>query len=130
MVERAGRYLIIQRAQGILAGGAWCFVGGGIDAGESQEKALIREFAEEVGGVILPVRKVWEYRRPDGGLRLHWWEARWVDGVLRANPAEVSQIRWLTPAQIEVLPDVLESNLLFLRGVAAEAGRTQKAATG
>lgn len=106
---------MIQRAANILAGGAWCFVGGGIDPGESQEQAVVREFAEEVGGVVIPTRKVWEYRRPDGRLRLHWWEAEWVDGVLRPNPAEVAEIRWCTPLQIEALPSVLESNLLYLR---------------
>jgi len=114
VVRRGNRFLMIERAAGVLAGGAWCFVGGGIEPGESQPQAVVREFAEEVGGVVEPVRKIWEYRRPDGKLLLHWWLAELRNGGLVANPAEVADLRWLTPREIEALPNVLESNLAFL----------------
>ena len=86
IVHRDDRFLVIRRAAHILAGGAWCFVGGAIDPGESHEDAVAREFHEEVGGRVRPVAKIWEYARPDGSLRLHWWLAELEDGTLRANP--------------------------------------------
>jgi 8-oxo-dGTP diphosphatase len=117
VVHRAGRFLMIRRAAGILAGGAWCFVGGALKPGETQAEAVVREFAEEVGGRVAPERKVWEYQRPDGKLLLHWWLARLEGGVLKANRQEVASIRWCTPAEVEALPGVLESNLRFVAKV-------------
>jgi len=114
VVQRSGRFLMIRRAAGILAGGAWCFVGGGIRPGETQAVAVVREFAEEVGGRVIAQRKIWEYRRPDGRLLLHWWLAKLVGDSLTANPEEVAEMRWCTPREIEALPDVLESNIEFI----------------
>jgi 8-oxo-dGTP diphosphatase len=115
VVLNAGRFLVIRRAPGTLAEGAWCFVGGGIEPGESQEAAAVREFLEEVGGAIRPIRRVWEYIRPDGGLRLHWWLSELESAPLTANPAEVSEIRWCTREELMSLPDLLESNRAFMR---------------
>lgn len=115
VVPDAGRYLMIRRAEGILAGGSWCFVGGGIEPDEEQACAVRREFAEEVGGVAHPIRKVWEYTRPDGRLLLHWWLARWEPGPLIPHPGEVSEIAWMTIDEIDALDIVLESNRIFMR---------------
>lgn len=117
VVHRDGRFLMIQRAPHILAGGAWCFVGGGIEHGESQEAAVVREFREEIAGVVRPTRKLWEYTRPDGMLVLHWWLAELIEDRFVPNPAEVSQFRWCTPDEIDALPDVLASNREFLQAV-------------
>jgi mutator protein MutT len=114
VVASAGRLLVIRRAEGIRAAGAWCFVGGAIEDGETPEQAVVREFREEVGGIVRPIRKVWEWERPDGRLRLHWWLAE-LDGTpLVPNPAEVGEYRWLHPADISALPSLLESNRAFL----------------
>lgn len=115
VVHHDGRFLMIQRAAGILAGGAWCFVGGGIEPQETQADAVVREFHEEVGGEVKAVRKIWEYHRPDGRLVLHWWLAEWSPSPLTANPAEVAEIRWVTPSEFDDLDPVLESNRLFMR---------------
>src|SRR5262245_10416271 len=114
VVARGGHYLVIRRAEGILAGGAWCFVGGGIDAGETQESAVVREFREEVGGQVRPIRKVWEYIRPDGRLHLHWWSVELLDDAFSPNPHEVAELRWCTVEEILALPNLLESNRQFL----------------
>ncbi len=114
VVERGGRYLMVRRADGVIAPGAWCFVGGAIEPSESEAQAVMREFREEVGGDVRPVRRVWQYTRPDGKLQLYWWLAELVDDRLRANPAEVAELRWCTPDEMEALPQLLESNRLFL----------------
>ena len=117
VVRQANRLLVIRRAENILAGGAWCFVGGGIEPGESQPDAVVREFLEEVGGHVRPIRKVWEYRRPDGLLRLHWWLAELLSEELTPNAAEVSELRWETPDKILRLPGLLDGNREFLAGM-------------
>jgi 8-oxo-dGTP diphosphatase len=114
VAARGQQYLVIRRAEGILAGGAWCFVGGGIDAGETQESAVMREFREEVGGQVRPIRKVWEYIRADGRLHLHWWLVELLEDALHPNPHEVAELRWCTAAEILELPNLLESNRQFL----------------
>lgn len=115
VVCRAGRLLLIRRAPGIRAGGAWCFVGGAIEPGESQADAVQREFREEVGGRVRPLRKIWEYRRPDGGLLLHWWSAELLDERLTPSAAEVAELRWCTPEEAMQLPGLLDGNREFLR---------------
>ena len=117
VVHRAGRFLMIRRAANVLAGGAWCFVGGAIEPGETQRRAVVREFAEELGGRVTPLRKIWEYTRPDRKLLLHWWLAEMEDGGLEPNRAEVAEVRWCGPEEVESLPKVLESNVHFVRDV-------------
>lgn len=114
VVRDGERFLMIRRAEHIFAGGAWCFVGGGIEPGEPQDAAAIREFREEVGGEVRPLRKVWEYHRPDGKLLLHWWLADLAEDNLTPNPHEVAELRWCTLEEIAALPNVLESNRQFL----------------
>jgi 8-oxo-dGTP pyrophosphatase MutT (NUDIX family) len=127
VVERGGRYLMVRRADGVIAPGAWCFVGGAIELGESEPQAIVREFREEVGGRVRPLRRVWEYLRPDGKLQLYWWRAELLDDHLQPNPAEVAELRWCTPDEMDALPNLLKSNRQFLsvlrRGpLAATAG--------
>lgn len=114
VVHRDGRYLMIRRGPGVIVPGAWCFVGGAIEPGESEADAVVREFREEVGGHVRPVRRIWEYTRPDGLLHLYWWQATLNPGELRANPAEVSELKWCTPDEVLTLPDLLDSNRMFM----------------
>ena len=122
VVQRGGRLLVIRRAAGVIVPGAWCFVGGAIEPGETEEQAVVREFHEEVGGHVRPLNRVWEYLRPDGKLRLFWWRAELIDDDLHANAAEVAELRWCTPDEIEALPGLLESNREFLRLIRAGPG--------
>jgi mutator protein MutT len=117
VVQRDGRLLVIRRAAHIVAGGAWCFVGGAIDPGETPEEAVVREFREEVGGLVRPVRRIWHYMRPDRSLRLEWWLAELDGEELTPNPAEVAELRWCTPDEIVNLPGILENNVTFLNVV-------------
>jgi len=43
--------------------------------------------------------------------------AELVERALAPNALEVAETRWCTPAEVEALPEVLESNLQFIREV-------------
>ena len=60
VVVRDGRMLVIRRSRSVVAPLVYCFPGGGIEAGESEEEALVREFREEVGVAVRPVRRLWQ----------------------------------------------------------------------
>ncbi|MCH7700483.1 MAG: NUDIX domain-containing protein [Planctomycetes bacterium] len=109
------KYLMIRRAEGEVAPGWWCFPGGAIEDGETEEQALVREVREEVGLDVRPIERIWTWNRDDGLLVLTWWRSELLGGVLLPNPDEVAEARWMTPSQIESLPKVLASNREFLR---------------
>jgi 8-oxo-dGTP pyrophosphatase MutT (NUDIX family) len=81
VVIRDARFLVIRRSAQVVAPGALCFPGGGIEPGESEEQALVREFQEELGAVIRPVRRIWasvtRWR-----VELAWWLGELDPGAL------------------------------------------------
>ena len=113
VLHRDGRYLMIRRTPGILAGGAWCFPGGGIEPGESPAEAIVREVREEVGLTVTPADKLWEWRRDDGRLTLYWWRVHLAGGSLCLNSAEVRAVRWMTEPETRTHPGVLPNNVVF-----------------
>lgn len=116
VIERDGRWLMIRRGEGVIAPGYWCFPGGGIEAGEAPEQALMREIREEIGLDVRPEGEIFRWRRPDGKLLLQWWRASLTDQQQepRLSPHEVAEIRWVTPTELKSLRPALESNHIFL----------------
>lgn len=114
VIQRGDAFLMIQRAEGILASGAWCFPGGAVHDGESTRAALIRETREEVGLDVRPGQCVWRWQRADGRLELEFWTADIVGGQLRPDPAEVQRVEWMTVAEIRRLDHVLPNLFTFL----------------
>jgi 8-oxo-dGTP diphosphatase len=114
VVLRGGRMLVIRRARSVVAPLVYCFPGGGIEDGESEEQALVREFREEVGVVIRPVRRLWRCVT-SWKVELAWWLGELdPDAVPAANPREVESVHWFTPEEMAALPELLESNREFL----------------
>ncbi len=117
VVVRQGRLLVIRRSQHVVAPGAICFPGGGIEVGESEFEALVREIAEELGAAGVPVRSLWRSVTP-WNVDLSWWLAEVeADAPLAPNPAEVESIHWLTPQELLEHPELLSSNREFLESV-------------
>jgi 8-oxo-dGTP diphosphatase len=109
-----GRMLVIRRSRSVVAPLTYCFPGGGIHRGESEEEALVREVREELGITVRPVRRLWQCVTA-WKVQLAWWLGELEpDAVPVPNPAEVESIHWLTPAEMARLPNLLESNREFL----------------
>ena len=111
---REGRLLLIRRSRSVVAPHMYCFPGGGIEPGETESEALIREFQEELGIAVCPISPIWRSVTP-WKVRLHWWTVEIPpDETISPNPREVESIHWVTPAEMSTLPDSLPSNFEFL----------------
>ena len=114
VIVRDARLLIIERSQLVRAPGMFCFPGGGIEPGEDEPTALVRELREELNVAVAPVSKLWS-SRTSWNVELHWWLADLaVDAKLAPNLAEVAAFQWCTIAEIRALPRLLTSNHAFL----------------
>jgi 8-oxo-dGTP pyrophosphatase MutT (NUDIX family) len=109
-----GHWLLIRRSATVPAPLQICFPGGGIDAGEDQETALVREMREELDAVVVPVQCVWHYRSPERNLTLWGWLADLRSPILTPNPDEVDEILWLSAAEAVRHPDALPNTDAFL----------------
>jgi NAD+ diphosphatase len=117
VIRRDERLLVIRRSQRVAAPGAYCFPGGAIEPGETEEAALVRELREELGVSIVPRRRLWE-NTTSWGVWLAWWLAELDDHTdLVPDPAEVAAAEWLTLAEMRELPGLLSSNHEFLDAI-------------
>lgn len=98
-----GRVLLSRRLPGKHLAGMWEFPGGKIHAGESDAEALAREFLEEVGVRIGPVRPlvavVHDYREKT--VRLKLYEIHSSTG--EPHGAEGQELKWVQPAAMGAL---------------------------
>ena len=110
IIHRDGRILATQRGYGEWKG-MWEFPGGKMEAGETEEEAIVREIREELNVGICVERKVCmvEYNYPAFHLRMHCFWCSIVEGELELK--EHQSARWLAKEEwrcVEWLPaDVL-----------------------
>jgi 8-oxo-dGTP pyrophosphatase MutT (NUDIX family) len=117
VISRDGKLLVIRRSKLVVAPGAYCFPGGGLEESESEEQALVRELHEELGVRVEPLCRIWESVTP-WSVALAWWSAELdPSSVLMPNPAEVESVHWCSLAEMARLPSLLESNQQFLSAV-------------
>ncbi len=96
IVEHEHRFLVVRRRQkeGNLA---WAFPAGGVEAGEDDQKAAVRETLEETGVQSQVVRPFGERVHPDTGTTLSYWLCRSLGGEARvADAEEIAEVRWVT----------------------------------
>jgi 8-oxo-dGTP pyrophosphatase MutT (NUDIX family) len=112
--QRAGKFLVIRRSEHVEAPGAFCFPGGGIEDGETEEAALRREMREELACNSTPQARLWR-STTDWNVHLAWWRLTLpADVALTPNPQEVAEVLWLSEDEMRAAPRLLNSNLAFL----------------
>jgi 8-oxo-dGTP diphosphatase len=114
IVVRNGRMLVIRRSRHVIAPLVYCFPGGGIEDGETEESAIVREFMEEVGVKIVPRRRLWECVTA-WKVHLAWWLADMdLAAVPMPDPREVESVHWFTLEEMAAQTELLDSNREFL----------------
>jgi len=115
VIRRGDRFLVIRRSATVAAPLKLCFPGGGLESGESEETALIRELEEELALRVRPLRPLWRCRTA-WRVDLAWWAAELISDPesVRPDMAEVADVYWMTQPEMLSAPDMLSSNLGFL----------------
>jgi 8-oxo-dGTP diphosphatase len=100
IVRRNGKLLITRRLDHVHLAGLWEFPGGKVEARESLEGALLREIREELGIDIAVGAEIFtvEHDYPTKSVRLHFFNCTLLQGEPQA--LDVSDLRWVTPAQL------------------------------
>lgn len=114
VIFRHERLLIIRRSLTVAAPGKLCLPGGGIELGESETEALVREMQEELTIDVEPIRLCW--RSVTGwGTELAWWLANLEPDITPiANPDEVAEVHWMNREEIREAHHMLPSLPKFL----------------
>src|SRR5437763_2422916 len=106
-IIRNGRVLIARRAKGASTG-LYTLPGGVVEAGETLHQAIVREIAEETGIAIEPValagQREFISRDEAGRVSRHFvilcFACRWISGEGVPLLEELSELRWLRPAEL------------------------------
>jgi 8-oxo-dGTP diphosphatase len=112
-IIREGKFLVVRRARP-PASGLYSLPGGVVELGEKLTEAVIREVAEETRMEIEPVAlagfRETVVRDGDNRVERHFvilcFAARWRAGEPDLNE-ELSEARWIEPAELAGLPTTL-----------------------
>ena len=124
VIEEVGLVFVARRGPGRNLPGKWEFPGGKIEAGESPEHALARELAEELGVVARPleVMAVETHDYPHGlEVEIHFLHCELVTRDIRLAP-EVHAVRWVRPAEVDLVSMVAADRSFLQSLVARRAG--------
>ena len=115
VILRGGKLLVIRRSLTVTAPGKLCLPGGGIEKGESEEQALVREMDEELAIDVKPLGLCYRSVTP-WGTNLAWWHAE-LDASIdpTPNPDEVAEVFWMTRNDVRTAADLLPSLPPFVK---------------
>jgi 8-oxo-dGTP pyrophosphatase MutT (NUDIX family) len=124
VLVRDGKVLVIRRWPEAGRPGWWTPPSGSVEPGEPRAEAVVREVREELGLTARPLAEVWECDTDDGAFRLFWWLAEVAGGALVPDPAEVSEARWIAPAEFGRLAPAFDDDVRFFAQVLPPLLRT------
>lgn len=98
------QYLVQQRLPGGSRALLWEFPGGKVEAGETDEQALVRECREELAVELRVGALRWEttHAYPDLEVTLALYDATLISGT--PQPLSCHALRYATPKQMQELP--------------------------
>ncbi len=101
MIEREGKYLITQRPPTASLPLLWEFPGGRVEPGETDEKALARELAEEMGIAVRVGERVIhvEHAYPSYDIDFCVYRCQLAAGPIRH--VRVNDHRWVRPDELD-----------------------------
>ncbi|MFL5318422.1 MAG: (deoxy)nucleoside triphosphate pyrophosphohydrolase [Myxococcaceae bacterium] len=102
--ENPSRFLVQQRLPGKSRPLLWEFPGGKVEAGETDEQALVRECREELAVELKVGALRWEtvHGYPDLVVALALYSADLVSGT--PQPLSCHALRYATPKEMQALP--------------------------
>ncbi|ADB17776.1 NUDIX hydrolase [Pirellula staleyi DSM 6068] len=121
VIMEQGKLLVIRRSRLVRAPLKYCFPGGSIEPGETEQQAVLRELDEELALDVTVGKKLW-HCTTSWGVDLAWWQVfRDPSQEPQIAPSEVDSYYWMTAAEMQVLRDLLPSNYEFLKLLAQQA---------
>jgi 8-oxo-dGTP diphosphatase len=126
VIERDGKVLIARRRREAGSGGSWEFPGGKVEYGETPEKGLEREIAEELGVNIRVGEFVQSviYRSAIFSIELLAYRASIISGEFKLTDHD--QIRWVIPSAL-VEKEFTEPDRPIVRRLVAKSEKPWKA---
>jgi 8-oxo-dGTP diphosphatase len=110
IAAQEGKILVAKRKEGGAIGLRWEFPGGKVEDGEKDEEALRREFEEELGILITPLRLIGssKFQSSSGERDLAAWLVAIPDSCT-PELREHSHIAWIAIGELEAL-DLADSD--------------------
>jgi 8-oxo-dGTP diphosphatase len=101
--DKKNRYLVTMRDKNKYQGGLWEFPGGKIEAGETNEEALVREIKEELACSIRVGKLIEDYtcHYPELTVRLITYLCRIEEGAPKLSEHE--SMKWVTAEEMKTL---------------------------
>lgn len=98
------RFLVQQRLPNASRANLWEFPGGKIEAGETEQKALVRECQEELDVTLSVGRKLWStvHEYPDLIVELELFAADIATG--QPKPLGAQALKFASPVEMKALP--------------------------
>jgi mutator protein MutT len=117
LIRQGGKVLITQRRPGRHLGLSWEFPGGKVEAGETDEVALMRELKEELGVTVAVGTRCFETRHSYGAREMHLlvYRCRLVEGAPVA--IEVNAVEWVEEGRVTER-EFLPADMPLVHGIA------------
>jgi 8-oxo-dGTP diphosphatase len=119
MLERDGRYLIVQRKPRAIFPLLWEFPGGKVEAGESDQEALARELREILGIEVQVLERAVHVEHTYEGYDIDFCVYRCVQDGGEIRHLGVNDHRWVFPEELDgyEFPPADERSLAQLLGL-------------